>query len=119
MAKKKPTAKQLAARRKFAAIMRSGGFKKHRKKSRSVKRKSHKRRKVSAIKTVSRSHTDKNRITANIQVGSLTHLKSALRNRLNDRLKDLLFKRDQSTTMKAYRRYGRSITEVKRQLRNL
>ena len=33
---KKPTAKQLAARKKFAAIMKSGGFKK--KKSKSVKK---------------------------------------------------------------------------------
>ena len=37
MAKKKPSAKQLAARRKFARIMKSGGFKKHKKKTGAVK----------------------------------------------------------------------------------
>lgn len=99
--------------------MKAGGFKKHKTKTRSVKRKAHKREKLSSVKTVSRSHTDKNRITANIQVGSIMYHKAALRHRLNERLKDLLFKKDQSTTMKAFRSYGRQITDVKKQLRNL
>tara|TARA_R110000824_G_scaffold385785_1_gene580092 strand:- start:940 stop:1428 length:489 start_codon:yes stop_codon:yes gene_type:complete len=48
MASKKPTAKQIAARKKFAATMKSGGFKK--KKTKAVKKAAPKKRKTTTTK---------------------------------------------------------------------
>lgn len=49
MARKKPSAKQLAARRKFSAIMKSGGFRKR--KRTSTKRRSAPKRRISRTRT--------------------------------------------------------------------
>lgn len=63
MAKKKPSAKQLAARRKFSAIMKSGGFKKRSKSVKSRKRSSSKSR----VKTRTRVITKIRRVRSMVK----------------------------------------------------
>jgi len=126
MAKRKPSAKQLAARKRFAAIMRSGGFKKHRSK---------KRKKVSAIKLVERNEsrstpakkvyrvtrTKKGTYKGITQIGSIGsgQLKSELKKRITDKIDSLVLRKFHATTKRDKRKIQKLISDQKMQLRKL
>jgi hypothetical protein len=110
---KRPTAKQLAARKKFVAAVRAGKFSKGKKKRvgaskaiKSLKRTKRMKRAVpkKAVKTVRRIKT-------------ISFLKSEIVAKLNDQLKDQLFKRDVATSYKQHKAAQKKITQIRKDLR--
>lgn len=87
---------------------------KHKGKSPVGKKRRHK--KVSGVRTVSRSHTDKNRITANIQVGSISSHKAAIRKRLEERLQREMMLHYYGNKVEK-RKFSKKIRETKRELK--
>lgn len=76
--------------------------------------KRHKR--VRGVSTRSRSHTDKNKITANIQVGSIASHKAAIRTKVKDRLAKQLLRREMATRKTDRRKISKSIRQTKSEL---
>jgi hypothetical protein len=76
---------------------------------------------VSGVKTSSRTHTDKNRITANIQVGAVTAstLTAELRRRHKEKIDYLVLRRYHETTKRGKKKISKQISELKRQLTKL
>ena len=108
---KKPTAKQIAARKKFVAAVRAGKFRKGKKKP---ARKKAARKRV-AKKTVVRSRAKK----APRKVATVSSLKTRIRKKLDEQLKDQLFKRDKATTYKQHRAAQFKIDTIRRGLRSV
>jgi hypothetical protein len=70
-------------------------------------------------KKVSRVSRKRSRKPAARSATSLPTIKSQYRGTLNDRLKTYLFLRDRAGTKRMKRAYGKTIADIKRQLKNL
>lgn len=68
------------------------------------------------VSGVSKTHTDKNRITANIQVGSIASYKAAIRTKVKDRLAKQLLRREMATTKRQRKQISKNIRETKSEL---
>jgi hypothetical protein len=82
------------------------------------------RRRVSSVRTVSRSHTDKNRITANIQVGKLGKvsagtLTAELRRRIKERIDRAVVRKYHAKRKRDKTKIQKTITAAKTELRRL
>lgn len=82
------------------------------------------RKGIGSVSTRSRSHVDKNRITANIQVGALGkfsahHLKSELKRRLNQKIDDAVVKKFHASKKRIKHKYQKTITHARIALRKL
>lgn len=110
---KKPTAAQLAARKKFVAAVRAGKFRKG-------KKKPARKRKVVRKKTARRKSAPRKR-AAPVRRSAVTvpGLKAKIRAKLDDQLKDQLFKRDKATNYKQHRTAQVKIDTIRRELRKL
>jgi len=83
MTKKKFSAKQLAAQKKFAKIMKSGGFKKKKKKSKSIKNPSKKKQQVVRPSKTKRSRGGSvSDINKSLLLGDISRLKTSRKNKL-------------------------------------
>lgn len=74
------------------------------------------RRRVAAIKTQSRTHTDYNKPEVNISIGSL---QSQLRSKYRDRLATQLLRREETKKKLEKRRINKLISQTRQQLRKL
>ncbi len=104
------TAKQIAARKKFVAAVRAGKFRKGKKKRVAKKRAVKKR----VAKKVVRKRTTRKIAVRKTTVASL---KSRIREKLDDQLKDQLFRRDKATTAKQHRTAQKKIDTIRKELR--
>lgn len=137
---KAPTAKQIAARKKFVAGVRSGKFRKKKrvKQTGTSVLKADKKRKAKAPgkrvvkkgrkKTVyyeyRKNRSDKPGKLTGVKkrrtvAGSVAGLKTRIRQKLDADLKELLFKRDKATTYKQHRSAQTRIDKVRKELRKL
>ncbi len=103
------TAKQIAARKKFVAAVRAGKFRKGKK--RVAKKRATKKR---VAKKVVRKRTASKRV---VRKTTIAVLKSNIREKLDDQLKDQLFKRDKATTAKQHRTAQKKIDNIRKELR--
>lgn len=110
--KKRPTKKQLAARKKFVAAVRSGKWKKKPRKKVVLKKAA---RKTSTVKIVVRRSGTRPRRSAS----TIPALKSRIREKLDQDLMQQLFKRDKATTYKQHRAAQLKIDKIRRELRRL
>lgn len=74
-------------------------------------------RRIRGVSTVSRSHTDKNRITANIQVGKLSTVSGVMKEMLKEKLAKLLLRRDMADTILQRRKLTGEINKVRNHLK--
>ncbi len=82
------------------------------------------KRRVSSITTASRTHTDKNRITANIQVGRLGaatagHLTSELKRRITEKINYLVLRKYHATKKRDKTKLQKQISAEHAKLRKL
>ena len=74
------------------------------------------KKRVASVRTNSRTHTDKNRITANIQVGSIDAHKRIIRNKLDEQLSKYMLLHYYGNK-KEKKQHAKKIRELKKQLR--
>lgn len=77
------------------------------------------KRKVSGVKTVSKSHTDKNKITVNQQFGSLAGVKSAGLSLLKAKYGKLATQKALARTKTEKRKVGKEMTATLRAIKNV
>lgn len=83
-----------------------------------------KKRAAGSVRTLSRSHTDKNRITANIQVGGLGRvsaptLTAELRRRKKEKIDYLVLRKYHAGTKRERAKIQKQISQVRRELARL
>ena len=98
-------------------------------KAKPAKKRTHKprrapRRRAGSVRTSSRSHTDKNRITANIQVGALGKvsagsLEAELRRRIRERIDRAVVRKYHATKKRDRARIQKEISKANQELRRL
>lgn len=81
-------------------------------------------RRTGSVRTTSRSHTDKNKITANIQVGALGKvgagtLEAELRRRKKEKIDYLVLRRYHATRARDKKKISKQISQVRRELARL
>lgn len=76
-----------------------------------------KSRRVSNVTTASRSHTDRNKITSNIQVGSITRHKAAIRKTLKESLGKQLVLSRTARKKTDRKKHSKKATSIMRELR--
>lgn len=79
----------------------------------------HRHRKVRGVTTASKSHIDKNRMTTNIQVGTIAGHMANARQMLVDKIGEAEARKFRATTKRAKRKIQRHISEMKKQYRKL
>lgn len=111
---KKPTAKQIAARKKFVQNVRAGKFRKKKasRKKPAVRKTVRRSRKVVRKKSGIRKHKVRKQTT-------VASLKGRIRTKLDDQLKDQLFKRDKATTRKQHVAAQNKIDNIRKELRKV
>jgi hypothetical protein len=72
---------------------------------------------VAGVDTVSKTHTDKNRITANIQIGSVAYHKKAIRGKIEHKLAGKLLEREKATLKRDKRKLTKEISGLKSELK--
>lgn len=76
-------------------------------------------KKVAAVKTTSKSHTDKNRITANIQVGTIAGIKSKGLQLLKEKYGKLAAEKACAVKKMDKRKYQKEMSETLRKIRTM